>query len=322
MGVVCKEFQDWVEEQIEQPIETWENQQEQRCREEDCNWWTLCLNKLFCWLVWVVVKVVRWVVVTVGKWVTRVVCEVVTFVLDVVAAVVNLILSIPIIGGIIRTILNWVTEIIWRIVGIFDFIGSLLGLRVRKRMYVGVVIPRRDGRPITTEAQILPQIQRATELYDTLCNVKLVYTGSCDAPIDAPDGAVVIGCNASGFFSDWWVGGSYLELVSATCKFSDGWRRVLGYGAQIIVVPVVNVEPDSATSSTVGCSFGSTQNYVVVEPTAGVAVAAHEIGHACWLAHRDDEPGNLMFPSNLAASPTLTNWQVSVVRWSKHCVYM
>lgn len=320
MAMVCREVQEWVEEQIEQPIEDWENRQEQRCREEDCNWWMLCLNKLFCWLEWVVVKVVRWVVVTVGKWVARVICEVVSFVLDVIAYIINLVLSIPVIGGIIRTILNWITDFIWRVVGLIDFLGSLVGIRLRKRMYVGVLIPRRDGRPVASEADILPQIDKARELYDRLCNVKIVYSGACLAGTDAPSGALEVGCSAGGFFSDWWLGGSYIEFSTANCEFSDGWRRVLGYGAQIIVVVVSNVEPDSAKSNTVGCSFASTHNYVVVEKGVNAAVAAHEIGHACWLSHRD-EPDNLMYPSNLAADPTLTGWQISVIRWSKHCVY-
>ena len=77
MAMVCRQFQEWVEQKIEKPIEGWENRQKRRCKKEDCNWWMLCLNKLFCWLAWVFVKVVRWVLVTVGKWVVRAVCEVV-----------------------------------------------------------------------------------------------------------------------------------------------------------------------------------------------------------------------------------------------------
>ena len=321
MAMVCHEIQQWIEEQVEKPIENWENRLEQRCKRQDCNWWCLCCNKWLCWLVWVVVKVVAWVVVTVGKWVVRVVCEVVNFVLDVVAFVVNLILSIPILGGIIRTILNWVTEIIWRLVGLIDFVGSLIGIRPEKRIYIGVVILRRDGTPLATEVDVLPLINKAKELYKKLCNVKIVYSGACTSGIDAPDGALNVSCDGGGFFSDWWVGGSHIEFVTATCKFSDGWRRVVGYGAQIVVVIIANVGPDTASSDTVGCSFASTHNYVVVEPGAGPSVAAHEMGHACWLAHVTDNSSNLMWPSNLAADPTLTNWQVSIIRWSKHCVY-
>jgi hypothetical protein len=321
MAMVCQEIQDWVETQVQQPIDTWENQLQQTCQQQDCNWWCLCCNKWLCWMVWVLVKVVTWVVVTVGNWVTRVVCEIVSFVLDVIAFVVNLILSIPILGGIIRTILNWVTEIIWRLVGLLDFVGSLIGIRPEKRIYFGLVILRQNGTPLTTEAAMLPMITKATDLYKNLCNVKLVYSGACTAGIDAPDGALNVNCDGGGFFSDWWVGGSHIEFVTSTCKFSDGWRRVVGYGAEIVVVVIANVGPDSTSSDTVGCSFASTHNYVVVEPGAGPAVAAHEMGHACWLSHVTDDANNLMWPSNIAANPTLTNLQVSLIRWSKHCVY-
>ena len=54
MALVCREIQDWIEEQVEKPIEEWENPQEQRCYDETCSWWTPCLKKLFCWPVRVV----------------------------------------------------------------------------------------------------------------------------------------------------------------------------------------------------------------------------------------------------------------------------
>jgi hypothetical protein len=314
-------MQDWVETQVEQPIETWENQQEQRCRDEPCNWWTLCLNKLFCWLVWVLVKVVRFVLVTVGKWVARIVCTVVNFILDVAAFLVELILSIPIIGGLIRTVLNWVTEVVWRIVGLVDFLGSLLGIRPRKKMYFGVIIPSVNGSPIATQAQLQPQIDGAIATYDRLCNVDLRFTGFCQPGAAPPDGAMSPECGAGGFFADWWLPGSWYEFVSATCKFESGWRRIVGYGGELLVFVVSNVQPDTTTSSTVGCSFAATHDYVVVEARAGPQVAAHELGHACLLPH-DSDPNNLMFASNLVATPSLSNVQIATVRWSRHCTYL
>lgn len=319
MGRVCTEAQEWVEEQVEKPIEEWERRQEERCKKEKCKWWMLCLNKLICWLVWVTVKVVRWVVVTVGKWVTRVVCEVVNVVLDVIGFVIELVLSIPIIGGILRTILNWVTEIIWRLVGLLDFLASLVGIRPRKKMYVGVVVPSVDGRPIVTEAAVQRQIDALVDLYDRLCNINVITTGICHTNVPAPEGGLTVSCDAGGFFSDWWLAGSYFEFASATCKFRDSFRRVVGLGAEIIVFVVQDVTP----TGTNGCSFTSTHNYVVIEAKPGdqAFVAAHEVGHACWLPH-DGDPSNLMASITPSTDPVLTNVQISVIRWSKHCVYI
>lgn len=319
MGRVCRETQEWVEEQIEQPVETWVNQLQQVCEEQDCNWWCLCCNKWLCWMAWVVVRVVTWVIVTVGKWVTRVVCEVVNVVLDVIGFIVELILSIPIIGGIIRTILNWVTEIIWRIVGLIDFLASLAGIRPRKKMYFGVVVPPRGTiTPAITDADIMRQVNAAIGFYDTTCNIEMIFTGICHTNVSPPAEGLTVGCDAGGFFSDWWLAGSYFELAAATCKFTDSFRRVIGLGAEIIVFIVQDVTP----AGTNGCSFASTHNYVVIEAKPGdqAFVATHEIGHACWLPH-DGDPANLMNPITPTTNPTLTNVQIALVRWSKHCVY-
>ena len=324
MGRVCREVQDWVETNVEQPIEAWENQQQTRCASEPCNWWTLCLNVLFCWLVWVLVKVVRIIVVTIGKWVARTVCEVVNFVLDVVGFIVNLILSIPVVGGIIRTILNWVTEIIWRIASLPDFLGSLVGIRPRKKMYFGVIVPpNMTAFPAISDVDIMRQVNSAISFYDTTCNINLIFTGICRTNIPAPNGSLIVDCGAGGFMSDFWIGGSYFEFATANCKFMDGFRRVIGYGAEIIIFIVDNVTPDSATGSTNGCSFASTHNYVIIEskPFDSPFVAAHEMGHACWLAHVNDTM-DLMNPFTPSIGPTLTNLQIATVRGSKHCVYI
>ncbi len=325
MGRTCREVESWIETQVEQPIITWENQQEQRCRNEPCNWWLLCLNKLVCWLVWVVVKVTRIVLVTITKLVITVVCVIVNLVLDIIGFLIGLILSIPILGGIIRTVWNWVTEIIWRVVGLLDFGLGLVGLRPRKKMYFGVIIPMIGGTPICTEADMQAEVDAVIEIYSRTCSVDARFTGFCRTDLAPPGGSLVVGCDAGGFFGDWWLNGSWFELVGRTCKFESNWRRLSGYGGELLGFVVNNVTPDSATGSTIGCSFGATHDYVVVEgpPNNDRTTLAHELGHALMLPHQDGDPNNLMAPIvTNAAFPTLTNLQISTVRWSRHVTYL
>ena len=319
MGRVCKEVQDWVEEQVEQPVETFVNQLQQVCEEQSCNWWCACCNKWLCWLAWVVVRVVTWVLVTVGKWVARIACETVNIPLDILGALGSLILSIPIIGGIIRTIWNWFTEIVWRLLGLIDFIASLLGLRLRKKMYLGVVVPSVNGAPIATDADIMTQVNAAVSFYDSTCNIRVIFTGICHTKIEPPEAGLTVGCDAGGFFNDWWLAGSYFELATGLCRFRDAFRRIFGIGAELIAFVAQEITP----GSTIGCSFASSTNYVVVEarPATDAFTMAHEIGHSCWLPHHSDT-GNLMHGSSTPTSPTLTNFQIATVRWSKHCVYI
>lgn len=318
MARVCSEVNQWVEEQVERPVEQFVNELQRVCEEQPCNWWCLCCNKWFCWLAWIVVRIVTWVVVTVGRWATTVVCEVVNVVVDLVAFIVNLVLSLPLLGGILRAILNWVTEIVWRLVGLLDFFASLVGIRPRKKMYFGAVVPSVDGVSIVPDSDVQRQVDAAVAFYDRTCNIHLIFTGLCHTGVAAPAGGLTVGCDESGLISDLSLAGSYFEFATATCKFQDGFRRILGLGAEILVFVVREVTP----GTTNGCSFASTHNYVVIEarPTDQALTAAHEIGHACWLPH-DGDPANLMNAATPTASAVLTGLQVSLVRWSKHCVY-
>lgn len=317
MGRVCREIHEQIEEQVERRLDERVRRSVERCRRRSCNWWCACCNKWFCWLETIVVTIVRWVVVTVVKWIVRIVCEIVTLVLDLVALIVGLILSIPIIGGIIRTILGWLTEIVSRIAGLPDFILSLLGIRLRKKMYVGVVIPMVDGEPIAQESDVQPQIDALREVLDQLCNVRLEFTGFCRFSNAAPNAALNPECNAAGFFSDWWLAGSWYQLASTACKFQDGWRRLVGFGGEIIAFVVSDVE------GKIGCSFGATYNYVVIEarPRISEFLLMHEVGHTCVLLHRDDA-ANLMNSAVPSVFPEMTNWQIAMVRASKHCVFL
>lgn len=69
----CHDVGEWVSNNVSQQVE--------RCVEQDCNWWCLCCNKWFCFLVWVIVTVVSWVITTV--------CEIVADVIDMVVNVIR-----------------------------------------------------------------------------------------------------------------------------------------------------------------------------------------------------------------------------------------
>jgi len=75
---VCHDIGGWVSSNIQQSLE--------QCINQDCNWWCLCCNKWFCFIVWVIVTVVTWVVQTV--------CEIVADVIDVIVNVVKGIVDI------------------------------------------------------------------------------------------------------------------------------------------------------------------------------------------------------------------------------------
>lgn len=207
MGRSCTEIEEWIEEEVQCPLEVWEERAKERCRRRRCNWWCLCCNKWLCWIEIILVKVIKLVTEIVKTLVTRVVCIIINTLLDLLGALWELILSIPVIGGIIRTIVNWVIEIFWRIVTFPEFITRLAGFRPRKKMYFGVTIPVINDIALMEESDIQPWVDTAIEIYDRTCNIDLRFTGFCRTNIKPPGGSITVNCGAEGFFADWWVDG-------------------------------------------------------------------------------------------------------------------
>lgn len=116
---VCHDVGQWVSDNVSQQLE--------QCVEQDCNWWCLCCNKWFCFLVWVIVTVVTWVVTTVCE----VVADVVDLIVNVIKGLVDIIVGIFTgdwtrvlagLGEIIGGIIAFVAEIIPVLIG-----GTLVG---------------------------------------------------------------------------------------------------------------------------------------------------------------------------------------------------
>lgn len=131
MAEICREIEEWIEEEVTKPVEEWVERQEERCEEEECNWWVLCLNKVVCWFVTVVVRVVTYVIEIVGKWVTRTVCTLITATFD---------LFVNIIKGLYNIIVGIFTLDWARIVdGLIEIFGGLLewGLTIFRVITLG-----------------------------------------------------------------------------------------------------------------------------------------------------------------------------------------
>jgi hypothetical protein len=179
-----------------------------------------------------------------------------------------------------------------------------------------LVILNSEHAPIASEASIMPSIRLAQDIYRRECNINLIYTGVCIPKNTAPSEALTISCDAGGYFADWWVAGSYYEYTSADCGFEDGFRRVTGIGAEIIVFIVKDVTPNN----TIGCSMGPVLNYVVIQANSPDCIA-HEIGHACGLWHVTDV-NNLMNPELVSTALHLDNGQRAILRNSRHCTFL
>ena len=128
---VCHEIGNWVEQNVQQQVE--------QCMEQDCNWWCLCCNKWFCFLVWVLVVITTWVVQTVCE----IIAEVVDLVVNIVRGIIDIVVGLftgdwtrlaagfgEIIGGIVAFVANIIPIVtLGTLVGAFDDSRSAWRLR-------------------------------------------------------------------------------------------------------------------------------------------------------------------------------------------------
>lgn len=84
---VCRQVDEWIEEQVSRRVETWVEEQRHVCEQQNCIWWCLCCNKWWCTFVSVFVAAVYWVIEKVVRLVTLTVCEVIASLVDIVVSV-------------------------------------------------------------------------------------------------------------------------------------------------------------------------------------------------------------------------------------------
>lgn len=284
--------------------------------------------KVFEW----VCKATEWIC-TAAVWVVHMVChafklvttfictawEAISWVATIPAIFIKLIFAIPIIGGLIKEIVNLITGFVVGIVGfaVEGILCGLLGVCPAKHMRLCVIISRSDGRPVATPAEIQPFIDRATQIYKAEANVDLWVTVN-----DGSNGPNigVASCDVNAWFQDLGTPGMGYELSEGRYCVGGALSSIIGLASPVYAFAVANIEGKN------GCSLGLLTNYVLFEPRPtgpcpGNTHLAHEIGHACMLLHTDDRT-NLMNRS--CADPgrdQISGFQKSIIRGSKYVTY-
>ncbi|MEZ5331985.1 MAG: hypothetical protein R2991_07990 [Thermoanaerobaculia bacterium] len=328
-----------------------------------CIAWTWVANIVCVAWVWVSnVVCVAWV------WVTTAVCVVWDFVTTVVNAVlvtiegivgwvlsafafvIELIEAIPVVGALVRWVLNGVTAVVGIIASVGDILLGNMGIRPEKKLRVCTVILRdENGVPAASVPFAVAMLQLAVDVYKRDANVRIVPLApfqydsgfaaaeTVDESWVQTDGAnsdgtlLDVPCNAGGAGADWLPTGSGFQLKASTHCFFGAWRRVVGYGAPVTCFFIRSIP------GALGCALWITDYATIVGgsglPPASPRALGHETGHACNLWHLcvDDDNRNLMAtggacdPASATAAdradPRMADWQVLLVRASKHVTY-
>jgi hypothetical protein len=272
------------------------------------------------------------------------------WVLSAIAFIVELLEAIPILGTLIRWILNGLTYIGALVGSLVDAGLGLIGIRPEKLLRVCTVILKdENGNPVSTKADVVTMLQLASDIYKRDVNVRILplkpfkySTGFSNAEtvdeswvqIDGNNGdsdTLDVPCDAGG---DWLLNGSKFQWKVSTLCFFGSWRRVLGYGSPVTVFIM------RSTPGVLGCGLGIVDYVTIASATTfpdgldqSPRTIGHEIGHACMLLHTcvDDGISNLMATGG-ACSPTsniepnrftpiIADWQALIIRASKHVSY-
>ena len=222
------------------------------------------------------------------------------------------------IRGAVSQIVSIINTVVQRIIGIPDWIGSLIGIRPQKKLRLKVVVLRDEsGEYLASRKELQPIIDTAIDIYKRRCNVKIIpaeeeFIQMYD--VIPPTSALDISCNSGAWKEDFGEAGSFFSLLTAVPKVG-----LIGFGYATPVTAIV--VRDIAGKK--GCSLGPLTEYVTID-LDGIATddtLSHEIGHACSMKHRKKK-SNLMFHSSTGRGDQLTRWQSSNVRWSKHVSYL
>jgi hypothetical protein len=226
-------------------------------------------------------------------------------------------------GG-VSSLWNGVRWLIHRVIGILELIGSLLGLRLRKKLRLRVVILQDDSKPLAPiPPQVLQDVEAVVEIakkvFKDEANVKIIPSW---------EGAVmIVGEQAPSFvMKPKCVEGGFKQLFTRVgrwfrthCDTTPG-GSAFGYGSPATIFVVDDVQGKA------GCWVPVVQDYGYIDAgalsgsTGERLTLAHELGHACDLWHRHNS--TLMDKTPGPRTDRLSTWQISWLRSAPRVTYL
>jgi hypothetical protein len=219
------------------------------------------------------------------------------------------------IAGVLVQLFNVLKEFVNRLLKLPEFLLYLVGVRPLKMLRLRVVILRDErGLPLAREELVMQAVYEAARVFATGAQVKIVPSGwlVVTAPHAAPKAALEVSCDSYAWREDVGQAGAFYRTLMARTPAGT----LVGYGAPVTVFLVRKI------AGKAGCSLGPLTDYAILEADTlarGRRLLAHEIGHACGLAHSKTKT-NLMFP--VGPGDQMSRWQAAVLRSSRHVTYL
>jgi hypothetical protein len=221
-----------------------------------------------------------------------------------------------------RTVFRVVKEVVQRVIGVIDFIGSLLGIRPKKFLRLKVFILKdQHGKQVVAQSQAEAWVARAKDIFNRRANIEIHAANQrAEQIVNVLDEKVPAEylrpkIENTDIFTD------EVDYFDDLRKYviTSVWHSIadlIGYGEPVFTFIVIDFP-----SSQLGVA-NTLWNFCLMSTKAGPTTLAHELGHMCGLLHRSDS-GNLMKPGrDLTNDDNLTRWQISVIRNSRFVTYL
>jgi hypothetical protein len=231
-------------------------------------------------------------------------------------AAVLLLFRVPVLGRLLAQGVRILAEVIAHLLNLPDIALRLVGVRLRKKLRLHVVILRDAGQPVLAKDALVGQLDITRRVLDT-AGIDLIVRGIHQDDRDAPPHVLEVHSNVRAYLEDLFTPGRWFEAAATRHAPAAAWLRVLGLGAPLFAVVVRSIK-----RGFIGCSLGIASDYVtasVAGTTIDPEVFVHEIGHALGLLHRR-ERDNLMWHF-AGRGRALTAWQVTLMRGSRHVTF-